>query len=69
MRILLPLTMLAAACLLAGAMADENAGPAIGKPAPEFRLNDHEGRARTLAELRGDGWLVLAFFPKASTGG
>lgn len=69
MRMLLPLTLAAAACLFAGAMADEPNGPEIGKPAPGFRLNDHDGRARTLEELRGDGWLVLAFFPKANTGG
>jgi peroxiredoxin len=65
MRILL--TFLAAACLLGGAMAEDKT--AVGSPAPAFRLNDHEGSAKTLDDLRGKGWLVLAFFPKAMTGG
>lgn len=64
----IPLTLLAAACLLGGAMAQEKS-PEVGKPAPAFRLNDHEGNAKTLDDLRGKGWLVLAFFPKAMTGG
>jgi len=70
MRTILPLTLLVAACLLGGAMAqDKPLGPAIGAEAPRFRLNDHEGNARTLDELRGKGWLVLAFYPKAMTSG
>jgi peroxiredoxin Q/BCP len=61
------LTSVAAAVLLGGAMAQEST--AIGSPAPAFRLNDHEGNAKTLDDLRGRGWLVLAFYPKAMTGG
>jgi hypothetical protein len=41
---------------------------AVGAKAPEFRVKDHTGRERTLAEFRGTR-LVLWFFPKASTGG
>ena len=63
----IPLTLLVAACLLGGAMAQEKT--AVGSPAPAFRLNDHEGNAKTLDELRGKGWLVVAFYPKALTGG
>jgi len=69
MRITIPLTILVAAVLLGGAMAQEETGPKVGAKAPAFRLNDHEGAARTLDELRGDGWLVLAFYPKAMTSG
>jgi peroxiredoxin Q/BCP len=69
MRTKLPLTFLAAALLLGGAMAQDAPGPKVGAKAPPFRLNDHEGKARTLEELRGEGWLVLAFYPKAHTGG
>lgn len=69
MRTILPLTLLVAACLLGGAMAQEKTGPQVGAKAPDFRLNDQEGKARTLKELRGDGWFVLAFYPKAMTGG
>lgn len=65
----IPLILLVAACLLGGAMAQDRTGPEVGAKAPGFRLNDHEGSARTLDELRGKGWLVLAFYPKAMTGG
>lgn len=65
----IPLTLLVAACLLGGAMAQDRTGPEVGAKAPLFRLNDHEGKAKTLDELRGNGWFVLAFYPKAHTGG
>jgi cytochrome oxidase Cu insertion factor (SCO1/SenC/PrrC family) len=42
---------------------------AVGAEAPDFRLNDQEGRAVRLSDLRGKKWAVLAFFPKAMTGG
>lgn len=42
---------------------------AVGAEAPDFRLNDQEGRAVRLSDLRGKKWAVLAFFPKALTGG
>jgi peroxiredoxin Q/BCP len=50
-------------------MAQETTLPGIGAKAPAFRLNDHEGKARSIDDLRGSGWLVLAFYPKAHTGG
>jgi peroxiredoxin Q/BCP len=65
----IPVTLLVAAVLLGGAMAQDKSGPAAGAKAPGFRLNDHEGNAKTLDELRGKGWFVLAFYPKAMTGG
>ena len=40
----------------------------VGKPAPPFRLKDHTGRERMLAEWRGKR-VVLWFYPKANTGG
>lgn len=40
----------------------------VGKPAPAFRLKDHTGKERTLAEFKGKR-VVLWFFPKANTGG
>ena len=39
-----------------------------GDTAPDFTLNDHEGRAVTLADLRGRR-AVLWFYPKADTPG
>lgn len=44
------------------------AGPVVGKPAPSFRLNDHEAEVVAVGGAR-DHWTVLAFFPKAATPG
>jgi len=53
------------------ATAKEEARPAVGQTAPLFRLNDHLGKA--VAPLASDDdeqlWTVLAFYPKAFTGG
>jgi len=44
--------------------------PEVGKPAPTFRLNNHEGKAITIAPREEEPtWTVLAFFPKAATPG
>ncbi len=40
----------------------------VGQPAPDFRVKDHTGRERTLAEFRGKR-VVLWFYPKADTPG
>lgn len=37
-------------------------------PAPDFKLQDESGQARTLAEYRGK-WVVLYFYPKDDTPG
>jgi hypothetical protein len=39
------------------------------KMAPDFTLQDTEGREVKLSELRANGPVILAFFPKAFTGG
>lgn len=39
-----------------------------GTPAPDFALPDEQGRQVRLSDLRGS-WVVLWWFPKASTGG
>jgi hypothetical protein len=41
--------------------------PEVGKPAPTFRLNAHDGHAVKIGP--GENWTVLAFFPKAATPG
>lgn len=41
----------------------------VSDPAPDFRLNGQDGKAVSLTEARNDGWVVLAFFPKADTPG
>ena len=44
------------------------AAPAVGAKAPAFSVDTTDGRKATLADYRGKT-LVLAFFPKAFTGG
>ena len=65
--------LLIAACMLVmvglAATAGEDDRPKVGDPAPSFRLNDHEGRALSLAKVSKDAWVVLAFYPKADTPG
>lgn len=41
----------------------------VGDTPGAFALNDHEGKAVRLGDGKGHGWFVLAFFPKAMTGG
>ena len=40
----------------------------VGSEAPDFELDDHQGRRVRLRDLRGER-VVLWFFPKASTPG
>jgi hypothetical protein len=42
--------------------------PEVGKPAPEFRLNTHEGVSASIGG-KSETWTVVAFFPKAATPG
>jgi peroxiredoxin Q/BCP len=42
---------------------------AVGDPAPEFSLPGSDGRTYALSAYRGKQVVVLAWFPKAFTGG
>ena len=44
------------------------AAPQVGDLAPDFTLAGSDGNTHTLSELRGKH-VVIAFFPKAYTGG
>jgi peroxiredoxin Q/BCP len=57
---------LAAAVAMAQAPA---AGPQAGDAAPAFSLPGSDGTTHTLAEFKGKKAVVLAWFPKAFTGG
>ena len=58
---------IAAATLLAGAaLAAEP--PAVGSPAPGFKLQDQAGKWHSLSDYRGR-WVVLYFYPKDNTPG
>jgi peroxiredoxin Q/BCP len=41
----------------------------VGDPAPDFSLPGSDGKTHSLAEDRGRRVVVLAWFPKAFTGG
>ncbi len=62
---------LAALALGGAAMAQskEKESIEVGAGMPDFRLNDQDGKAVRLSEFEGKSWVVLAFFPKALTGG
>lgn len=58
----------AAALALALCTAVAQSAPAVGEPAPEFRLQDQNGKWHTLADHRGR-WIALYFYPKDQTPG
>jgi len=45
-----------------------HAEPGVGDLAPDWTLPGSDGKSYTLSQLRGQ-WVVVAFFPKAFTGG
>ena len=44
-------------------------GPAVGDDAPGFNLPGSDGKSHRLADYKGKSAVVLAWFPKAFTGG
>lgn len=54
---------------LAGGGAAGSAELAPGAPAPDFRLPGSDGKTHSLADHRGERAVVIAWFPKAFTGG
>lgn len=66
MRALLTLGL--AAALTTGAMA-QTTELEIGDPAPDFTLQASDGKTYKLSDFRGKKAVVLAWFPKAFTGG
>jgi peroxiredoxin Q/BCP len=67
---LLPAFALACLGLVAGSRAAlaEGATPAVGKPAPAFKLQDQAGKWHSLADYKGK-WVALYFYPKDDTPG
>jgi peroxiredoxin Q/BCP len=41
----------------------------VGDPAPNFSLQGSDGKTHSLAEFKGKSAVVVAWFPKAFTGG
>ena len=50
------------------ARAADDVGPKVGDPAPAFALPGSDGAVHKLSDLKGKT-VVLAWFPKAFTGG
>ena len=53
---------------LASNVASAAEGPALGSPAPDFKLPDQNGKTHELKEYRGK-WVALYFYPKDQTPG
>jgi hypothetical protein len=51
------------------AAPEQAARPAVGQAAPDFKAAATSGARLGLADYKGKQMLVLAFFPKAFTGG
>lgn len=64
-RILIALLALAGL----GALAADAPAPKAGDPAPPFRLQGSDGKTHDLADHLGRRAVVIAWFPKAFTGG
>lgn len=66
------LALAAVVCITAGAVAQQpvpgQAELNVGDQAPDFTLQASDGQTYTLSKLRGRT-VVLAWFPKAFTGG
>jgi len=62
------LTLGLMACLAAGVSA-QNVELKVGDQAPDFKLPGTDGKTHTLSEYKGKKNVVLAWFPKAFTGG
>jgi len=66
-RALSRIGLAALAPLLATAVLAQES-PEVGKPAPDFRLQDQNGEWHSLADYRGK-WVVMYFYPKDNTPG
>ena len=55
--------------LLAATLPPGPKGPKVGDPAPDFTLPGSDGKTYKLSQFRGKKVVVIAWFPKAFTGG
>ena len=55
--------------LAASVFAAGTKAPGVGQVAPAFTLAGSDGKSHSLAEFKGKQAVVLAWFPKAFTGG
>jgi peroxiredoxin Q/BCP len=64
----LPLALVACGLLASPATAQTPGELKVGDPAPDFTAPGTDGKTYSLNQLQGH-WVVLAWFPKAFTGG
>ena len=57
-----------ALALVASAGVAVASTPTVGQPAPEFKLQDQDGKWHTLADYKGK-WVAIYFYPKDDTPG
>jgi len=69
LSILILLGLLAAAPAVAAGEASGHAALKPGDPAPAFSLPGTDGKTHSLADHLGKQAVVIAWFPKAFTGG
>ena len=60
--------LFSAAIVFTPQAAPQPAGPGVGAPAPAFELQGSDGKTHKLSDLKGKT-VVIAWFPKAFTGG
>ena len=57
------------AALTFGGPARAAEGVNVGDKAPDFKLAGTDGKTYTLSQFKGKSWVVIAWYPKALTGG
>ena len=70
----LVLTVLFTGALASTLSAQDDAGQnrvelKVGDMAPEFELPGTDGKKHRLSDYRGKGWVIVAWYPMALTGG
>ena len=64
------LTLTTTVCLGAAAMImTAKADPAVGDDAPDFSLQGSDGKTYKVSDFKGKQAMVVAWYPKAFTGG
>jgi peroxiredoxin Q/BCP len=66
---LILLTSLCAGALMAGTVAARAADLKAGDAAPDFSLPGSDGKTYKLSDFKGKKAVVVAWFPRAFTGG
>ena len=69
MKLVLGLVVLLIARLGVSFAAEDKPAVKVGDKAPDFKLQGSDGKQYTLAQFKGKQAVVIAWFPKAFTGG